>query len=296
MNFYLIRLIKITVKIIFSPTYYLKITSNDLRSFFGKKFGSNRTIFIAGYPKSGTTWVENFISNIPGYSPRILYGSRETLRQHNLPYNAFRMIPSFGYSAIKTHILPNSNNIKILKENKVDKVVIMYRDPRDIAVSQYFHVLKNNPWLATDSFYADYSEMTKDSAMQHSIDMIVNDYSLWVKGWLSIKEKNSNLDCMLIKYEDLRINYVEIFHNLLSFYGVSLSDKQFNNVLLKSNKKTSKSFFSFLIPRNPGLKSTRRKGLTGEWKIHLNEEHKDCVKSKLGDLLIELGYENDHNW
>jgi hypothetical protein len=290
-----IRFIKTIVKIFFFPKYYFKIFKNDLRALLGKNFGVTKTIFIAGYPKSGTTWAENFVSNIPGYNPRVLFGSKEIIRSHNLPYNAFKMIPSFGHSAIKTHILPDYKNIKILQDNKINKVIIMFRDPRDIAVSQYYHVLKNNPWLKTDSFYADYTKMRKSEALQHSIDIIVSDFALWVKGWLNTKEKNIELECMIIKYEDLILNPESVFKNLLDFYGIILNDIEFNKVILKSNKK-SKSILSLLFHNNLGSKSTKRKGVCGEWKKELNSKHKDSIKNNLGDLLIELGYEYDKEW
>lgn len=38
------------------------------------------------------------------------------------------------------------------------------------------------------------------------------------------------------------------------------------------------------------------KGKAGSWKEHFNEEHKNHFKEVFGDLLIELGYEKDHNW
>lgn len=38
------------------------------------------------------------------------------------------------------------------------------------------------------------------------------------------------------------------------------------------------------------------KGKAGTWKEHFTEEHKKRFKELLGDVLIELGYEQDYNW
>jgi len=62
---------------------------NDIRAFFGHVPGKSRIIFVAGYPKSGTTWVENFISSIPEYNPRVLAGSGEMIWYHTLPADTF---------------------------------------------------------------------------------------------------------------------------------------------------------------------------------------------------------------
>jgi hypothetical protein len=284
------------IKFIFSPKYHVKILINDIRSYFGKKYGDKKIIFVAGYPKSGTTWVENFISNLPGYSPRSLSGSKEMIRHHHLPKSAFTKMPKYGYSSIKTHILPYSKNINILLNHNINKIIVMYRDPRDIAISQYHHVLKTNPWLATDKFYEDYNKMDKNDAIQHSIDMVLIDYSSWVKGWLDIEKNHSEIECMTIKYEDLRSNSPEVFKKILKFYGVDLNDYVFNKILTYSNKEASNNIFSTLSSLNPGTKSTKRTGKSGEWITEMNSVHKKCFKDSVGDLLIELGYEKDHDW
>ena len=293
---YLPNSVKVLIKVIFSPKYHMNIMINDTRSFFGKKYGDKKVIFVAGYPKSGTTWVENFISNLPGYSPRILGGSKEMIRHHHLPKSAFKKLQKFSYSSIKTHILPYSKNINILLNHNINKIIVMYRDPRDIAISQYHHVLKTNPWLATDKFYEDYTKINKHSAIQHSIDMVLFDYSSWVKGWLDIEKNHSEIECMTIKYEDLRSNPSETFKKILMFYGVDLNDSAFNKTLMYSNKTASNNIFSTLSSLNPGTKSTKRTGKSGEWMTEMSSVHKKCFKDSVGDLLIELGYEKNRDW
>jgi hypothetical protein len=47
---------------------------------------------------------------------------------------------------------------------------------------------------------------------------------------------------------------------------------------------------------NPKRSPTFRSGKTGEWKKHFTEHHKKIFKDVAGDLLIQLGYEQDQNW
>lgn len=284
------------LKIILLPKYYLMIFINDVRSLLGKKFGDSKVIFVAGYPKSGTTWVENFISNIPGYSPRVLYGSDKLIRGHNLPTNSFINFPNYAYSSVKTHIYPNERNIDILISNKIKKVLIMYRDPRDIVVSNYYHVLKENPWLESDPSYKDYSKISKNEAILHSIRVILNDYREWVKGWLNVQKNNTNLDCMVLRYEDLLANPTDSFNKIIEFYGIDLSESVFKKTFLASDLIVSRYFTPSISSFIPGLKSTKRNGGRSEWMLEMNFEHKKILKEEIGDLLIELGYENDYEW
>jgi hypothetical protein len=45
-------------------------------------------------------------------------------------------------------------------------------------------------------------------------------------------------------------------------------------------------------------KATRkhRKGIAGDWKNVFTEQNKQDFKAAAGELLIELGYEEDDNW
>jgi len=47
---------------------------------------------------------------------------------------------------------------------------------------------------------------------------------------------------------------------------------------------------------NSGGNEFVRKGITGEWRNYLAQEHITMIKERYGDLLIKLGYEKDNNW
>ncbi len=285
--------IKVSIKATLAPKYSFRIIKNDFMAFMGRTPGKSRILFVAGYPKSGTTWVENFISHLPGYNPRVLGGDSELLRFHELPYNAFERIPKHGYSAIKTHINPSKHNIDILIKNGINRVLVMYRDPRDIVVSNYYYVLENNPWKPEDSFFDDYSKIPKEEALTHTLNMVLDSYGNWVHGWKKISKDNPNIDCFFLRYEDLRNNPREKFKNILSFFGVSLSGDRFDELVLLGNYKNNNIFpLSFM----PGKKSTKRKGVSGEWKHELNDEQKKLFKKKAGRLLVELEYERNLGW
>lgn len=284
--------IKNIAKAILSPRYHFKILVNDVKAMLGITSYPSKVIFVAGYPKSGTTWVENFISNIPGYNPRVLSGSREIIRQHNLPADAFSGIPRYGYSAIKTHITPSPQNIDILVRNGINKVIVMYRDPRDIIVSNYYHVLKDNPWMVGDPEYADYNAMAKQEAISHSMNLIVDDYCSWVRGWMEVAKSNSGIECFIIRYEDLRINRKDVFKNILSFFSICLNEEQFAGAMQAAEDKPG----DMPTGREPGTRSTKRKGGSGDWKKELNKQQQEIVKDKAGQFLVELGYESGLEW
>ena len=47
---------------------------------------------------------------------------------------------------------------------------------------------------------------------------------------------------------------------------------------------------------NPQRSPTFRRGKIGSWRDHFTAEHKRTFKEVAGDLLIQLGYEQDFDW
>ena len=51
--------------------------------------------------------------------------------------------------------------------------------------------------------------------------------------------------------------------------------------------------------RKPGDEDNRsqfRKGISGDWKNHFKNSHRDCFKELAGESLIKFGYEQDMSW
>lgn len=284
--------IKKIAKVIWSPLYYFRIFVNDVKALLGITYYPTKVIFVAGYPKSGTTWVENFISNIPGFSPRVLGGDSEILRHHGIPSDAFKGVPRYAYSAIKTHAMPHKDNIDVLINNGVTKVLVMYRDPRDIIVSNYYHVLKNNPWKAEDPFYADYNKMSKEDAISHSAQVIIEDFCSWIKGWRQVPSQHREMQCLHVTYEQLRQNPILVFRRILAFFSIELDEASFQAVIKAATTPSA----SKPSGREPGTRSTRRNGMTGEWRKEMNDRQREFIKQHAGMCLVELGYESSLEW
>ena len=242
-----------------------------------------KIIFIAGLPKSGTTWVENFISRVPGYTPRTLTGDRGYINNHGIPMDGFQNFPENEYSCIKTHAEPTSKNLEALKANGVEKVIVQYRDPRDVAISRYHHILKN-PKQPHEINYADYSNMSFDDGLSHSIEVIKEEYIPWIQNWINIIKEEPSKYC-IIKYEDLYDNPVDSFIKVSNFYKLNLTPEQIKTILEDLEFMKNK----FNISSKAGQKSTFRKGGYNNWKSVFSQTHLDSFSEKKA-LLEEIGY------
>ena len=95
-----------------------------------------------------------------------------------------------------------------------------------------------------------------------------------------------------IKYEDIMADEASIFRQLFMHYKFSPSaiDECLNiadSLSFKNYKKREEK---------SKKKSHLRSGRTGEWRSLFGDPQKSLCKDLLGDALVKLGYETNHDW
>ena len=275
--------------------YYIKRNIADLRSYHGYFNYPYKIIFLAGMPMSATTWMKNLIARIPGYYSRPISIPYDIAVRQDIVDSAFKYAPSKGYALYKTHLNPNKDNLDCIERNGVKKIIVTYRDLRDVVISRYYRLI-DFPKSKGDPNFMDYNAMGKEKAIDHSIEVVSTDYVPWIKGWLDFEKKN-NGKCLFIRFEDLRTKTKEEFLKVLSFYGISLPEMKVNEIIAKSRgRRNVKDNFNRAKFLPYSLASNFRKGKTGGWKSEMTDEQINRCKEHFGKLLIELGYEKNMDW
>lgn len=226
-------------------------------------------IFIAGYPKSGNTWVQNLIAGaVFGVNTSFL---PDKLTQELVPdvhaktyYKRF-LDPTF----FKTHELPQQH---------MKRVIHLVRDGRDVMAS----------------YFAMNKAMGKKISME---DMIVSGkgifpckWQLHTDQWLQNPFK---AEIILIKYEDL-INdpYTEL-KKILAFAGLerpdeilrlSIQGNSFNEMQRKEKK------FGWNNKEWNEEETFIRKGKIGNYKEEIPLELISYFENEAGNELKKLGY------
>jgi hypothetical protein len=95
-----------------------------------------------------------------------------------------------------------------------------------------------------------------------------------------------------VKYEDLLKRPEEELGRLLEFLGADASEQAVRRCV------SAASFERLAGGRERGQEAASffRKGIAGDWKNAFTEQDKRDFKVAAGDLLVELGYEEDDNW
>jgi hypothetical protein len=245
-------------------------------------------IFLASYPRSGSTWLRFVLLEIltgedPGFQ-----NIEERLPEVHMHRGVPPILPGGG-RLIKTHE-------KYRKDYK--KAVYLVRDLRDVLLSNYVRCVECGlaPLVSKgdfDSFLLSFLEgkaLAMGSWQEHS------------RSWLeSPLAKNGNL--MVVRYEDLRQNPEQVIGQLLQFLGVT-SDVRIirkaieNNTLQQMRAKEDSARKAgergvLLACHKSAEEDGRfvRKGAIGGWRTKLTDAQVKIVQQYAGDTLAAAGYE-----
>ncbi len=255
---------------------------------------------LVSWAKSGRTWLRVMLSHY--YQQRF-----NISQQHLLDFDNFKSMNSQAPSVFFTH----GNYLKDYtghKTTKTDfyhkKVVLLIRDPRDVAVSQYFQwkfrmsprkkALNDYPHHGADISMYEFV-MNKDCGLPKVID--------YFNGWTREKDKMSDL--LMVKYEDMRKNPEQVISNILEFTGTPGSSQQvsetvefaaYQNMKRHEEKQTIAVNLGRLGAKQKGNpdSSKVRRAKVGGYKDYFDKQQIQAINQLMQDQLMpELGYSID---
>ena len=238
-------------------------------------------IFIATYPKCGTTWTMNIVWLIVNGEPfpkeKKITEAMPHLEEVGAEYVTTSSLPRI----IKTH-LP----FQLLNYNEKTKYIYCARNPLDCVVSAYYHTkgfskLYNFENGTFDEYF--------DCFIEGQIDF--GNYFENLKSWYVKKEKENIL---FILYEDMRSNTEKSINQIANFLGAKYAEKIKNSnfleeVLIHSSfDKMSKNQERWSSKRPENMPFIR-KGKVGDWRNHFT---KDQLK-KMNEQFESYPFIND---
>ena len=175
----------------------------------------------------------------------------------------------------------------------------LIRDPRDMIVSgYYYHLWCNEIWCnkSIDHFNGkSYQEILNSLNPEDGIMFeMSNDHGSFKRTASLMMNWNYNNPYILeLKFEDI-INDIES-HFLRIFKHYRFNKKQTKSAMYVVNQCKFENITGRL-KGNENPKNHFRKGISGDWKNHFNESHKQAFKKLYPGLLEKLGYEQNDLW
>uniref|UniRef100_A0A8D0E9L0 Sulfotransferase n=1 Tax=Salvator merianae TaxID=96440 RepID=A0A8D0E9L0_SALMN len=236
-------------------------------------------VFLAGYPKSGTNWVGQILTDL------VLTSAKHNEDENNLdddeleefpylevgdPEKYQRMANLPSRRVIFTHLQPDNLPNSVFK-NKA-KILLLIRNPKDVATSFYYFT---NGIAALPSY----------TTWENFFTAFMNGEMAWGSYFDYVFEWNKHADdsnVMTITYEELKEVTLGVKH-ISEFFDLHLTDEEIQGVVdrssfqaMKENSdKTHGALGNVLF----------RKGSVSDWKNLFNEDHNQKMDSMFEERL-----------
>lgn len=243
---------------------------------------------IVSYPKSGRTWLQKMIIEAicleRGIKEKI-NDITELSEMVDLPL----ILSTHAGSSWEEHI-QDENTVSVDDWSKYShaKVVFLYRDPRDILVSQYHHIVNRTGYM---TFHKDYVIDNKNVGLLK----IINFMNKWLKNSDAHSDK-----IMSLSYETMRQDTETDLARLFEFWDIPVSPENIkqaieNCTLDKMRQKEKENADSPWMVTKKGAGSNAfhsRKGMIGEYLEFFSEDQVDQINDKInGKLDARFGYD-----
>jgi hypothetical protein len=253
---------------------------------------------IVSFGKSGRTWLRVMLSRF--YQVKYGIGERHLIGFDNL-HKKNRAIPRLFFTH-DNYLKDYTGN----RDSKADfydkKVVLLVRNPLDVAVSQFFQwkyrmrpgkkALNQYPEHGSDIEIYDFL-MDPDAGLTKIIDYL----NLWASEAGKIK------DLLIVRYEDMRSNTGEVLERIVTFLGTPGDQDQiqeavrFASVENMRNMETKRTFWlsgSRMVAKdksNPNSYKVR-KAKVGGYRDYFDDQQIQTLNQLVADRLDSIfGYE-----
>ena len=255
-----------------------------------------KTIYTLGYPKSGSTWLSRLLgdtlnSPVGGIRPDDDTGCIATEGQDRPgPYyiRQGHAVPGSGDT------LTPGRHIIALEHLTDERIVIMLRDPRDVAVSAAHH------W-----------GRSLDEAL-HCMGKGLwpiphgGGWCEWVRAWMEVA---SNCKPWILprkrfplymSYEYLTADTFVALQTVTDYMTDCEFDGDIETSIIRQSFDTRRAYTE---QHGDALNYGKefqlrflRKGVVGDWRNHFTSEHRRLAEGYFGEMMRELGYTKDETW
>ncbi|MEM7789949.1 MAG: hypothetical protein AAF546_00985 [Verrucomicrobiota bacterium] len=249
-------------------------------------------VIANSFPKSGTHLLIQILEPLPsirdwGYF--LPSAPSYSLRERNGMNMAERISVMANHEMAGAHL---HYSIEVEDElRELDAVhYFIYRDLRDVVISESYYLYCMNKWHRLHSIYKEMHE--ESDRLRFAIEgdregKFAFDYPDIGTRFRKYQEWMNRPDVIAIRFEDLRGRHSHSYINEIVEYHWRKTGKAYD--LEEYQRKSNENV-------DPHRSHTFRSGEKGRWLASFDESLKDLFKEYAGDLLIELGYEDDLNW
>lgn len=233
-------------------------------------------VFLASYPKSGNTWLRHLLTSLVNGESTPWKGGLERVSNLVGRHSHLPAIASGGGRLIKTHE-PYRNEYR--------RAILLVRDGRDVAVSEYFHQRAYSKYFY---IYGDSFDVFLDRFLVGT----VNGYRSWhkhVTSWLEASQSRENR-ILVVAFEDLKRDTHGTLRAIAEHVGISADDEQLafaiEDCSVASMRLKEREYWESQGEPN---RSFVRSAKAGGWKDYFTPDMEEKFWSVAGEAMEQLG-------
>ena len=237
-------------------------------------------ICVVSYPKSGGTWLRFLIGNLIRPQTAVTFANIETTA------------PSLYHNP--DHRLRHAPRPRILKSHEAffsrhGRVLYLVRDPRDIAVSYYYYLIKFRE-LPPGYPIADYVPRF----MREDFDAKYGPWDDHVLSWVRMRQGDPRF--LLMRYEDLLNDSKGELGRIARFIGIETDEARLRRAIelssadrMRKLEKTQSREWSATSKSRQDMPFVRS-ATAGSWGGELPAASVELIESAWGSVMQTLGY------
>lgn len=237
-------------------------------------------VFLVSYPRSGNTWTRFLIANLIYQDKPVTFADIEYKIPDTTVLNRRELARVPRPRIIKSHEY---------FDPRYKKVIYIVRDPRDVAVSNYYLQL----W---ERFITE--EFPIDLYIKKFVAGEINLHASWgenVSSWLATRSESK--DFLLLRYEDMIADPSRELIKVAHFLGTSATPERIGRAVELSSAERMRNLEKAEASKWKAMGGKRRdvpfvrNAKSGGWKSSLSPESVALIESEWGRLMGQLGYE-----
>jgi hypothetical protein len=226
-------------------------------------------IFVAGYPKSGNTWMQYLIGGL-------MFGINASLTPDSLIQD---LVPDVHYKLLyRRYLTPTFFKTHHLPQPKYRRVIYIHRDGRDVIVSYFHH-------LDALGNHTDYSKLVTTGE-----GLFPCRWHEHVEAWLA---NAHGAEMITVSYENLQRNTVAELQKICDFAGLERERRLLEYAAQETTfeiMRAREKKFRWDNPAWPRNKPFFRRGEVGSFRDEMPEGALEAFTKLSMPTLQRLGY------